>query len=135
MTDTIAHPHRDQVRVISGLNLLAGIWLFVSAFVVLAHTPLAVNNVICGVIVIVLAAIRFFAADAGDWISWVNALVGVWVVCSPWGVMGVVPGGPTPAMMVNNGLTGAAIVLFGLWSTMATATEFTPRLVLGRVPR
>jgi len=49
--------------------------------------------------------------------------------------MGVVPGGPTPAMMVNNGLTGAAIVLFGLWSTMATATEFTPRLVLGRVPR
>jgi hypothetical protein len=120
---TTVESHRTQVQVASGLNLLAGIWLFVSAFAVYAHGPMVTNNVICGIAVVVLAAIRAFGAYDQGWVSWLNALIGVWVVVSPWAVMGAPgPAGPTYGMIINNCITGGVVIVLGIWSALATNT-------------
>ena len=122
MTGTISS-HRHQVQWASGLNLLVGIWLFISAFAVYHTTPMMTNNVICGIAVVVLAAIRSGGAYDQAWLSWLNALLGVWVIISPWGVMGTGPNGPSHGMIINNCITGGVVVVLGVWSALATDTQ------------
>lgn len=124
--------HRNQVQTASGLNFLAGVWLFISAFVVFAHSPMVTNNIVFGIIVALLALIRISGAYTESWLSWVNAVIGVWVIISPWVVMGTGPGGPTQAMMINNCITGAVILGLGCWSALATDTEPVTRTVTER---
>jgi hypothetical protein len=122
--DTTAQNHRSQVQWASGLNILAGIWLFISAFAVLASNPMTTNNVICGIAVVILAASRALGAYDQAWISWVNALIGLWVIISPWAVAGG-PGpiGPTRGIILSNCITGGVILVLGVWSAIATDNE------------
>lgn len=113
---------RSQVQVASGLNLLAGIWLILSAYVVSTHGSMQTNNVICGIAVAALAAIRAFGAYDQGWLSWVNAAIGVWVVVSPWAVTGPGQAGPTTGIIINNCVTGGLMIIFGNWSALATET-------------
>lgn len=118
--ETIRENRRTQIATASGLNCLAAIWLFISAFAVSAHGPMATNNVIFGIIVFVLAVIRFGGAYDQGWLSWINALIGVWVIISPWAIMGTGPNGPTQGIIVNNCITGGILVVLGCWSAIAT---------------
>jgi hypothetical protein len=105
------------------LNALAAIWLFISAFAVYAHGPMVANNVILGIVVGILALIRMGGAFDQPWISWVNVLLGIWVVVSPWAVMGTCPTGPTQGMIINNCVTGGIMIALAFWSAVASDTE------------
>ena len=48
---TVNENRRNQVQTASGLNCLAAIWLFISAFVITGQGPMVSNNLIFGVIV------------------------------------------------------------------------------------
>ncbi len=111
---------RTQVQWASGLNVLAGVWLFISAFVVYAHGPMMTNNVICGIAIAVLAAIRAFGAIEEGWLSWLNVLIGAWVIISPWAIMDTGPTAPTQAMIINNVITGGVMIILGGWSAIAS---------------
>jgi hypothetical protein len=53
-----------------------------------------------------------------------NALVGLWVVISPWAVMGQPgPAGPTHGMIINNCITGGLVTALACWSAIATNAE------------
>ena len=66
----------------SWVNLLLGIWVIISPFVLGIHAPKGIwNNVITGVVVGVLAIIRWSMHQSG-W-SWVNLILGIWLVISP----------------------------------------------------
>jgi len=110
--------HRTQVQVASGLDVLAAIWLFISAFVVAGGPTMAWNNIVLGVIVFILAACRAFGAYRQAWISWVNAVLGIWVVIAPWVLLGT----PSRAIIWNNVITGAVVIVFAIWSAAATNT-------------
>lgn len=117
------HTHRPQVQTASGLNLLVAVWLFVSAFVVLGSEAMKTHNMILGIAVGLMAAVRALGAYRQSWISWVNALLGAWVIISPWAVVGTQILAPTAAMMTNNVITGGLIVVLSAWSALATNTE------------
>jgi hypothetical protein len=69
----------------SAINLLAGIWLFVSAWVYGAYTlQNACNNWIVGALIVILAAIRISDPVKTTWASWINCLLGIWTFASPW---------------------------------------------------
>jgi len=71
------------VATASGLNALAGIWLIIAPFVLGYRTGDPYwNDIVFGAIVLVLGAVRAFGAYRQSWISWVNALVGVWIFVS-----------------------------------------------------
>lgn len=124
--ENLYHPRRGQVQLASGLNLLAAIWLVLSAFTIntdYAENAAATNNVVFGVIVAILAVLRVLGAYGDSWMSWLNAVIGAWIVVVPWAVTANTGVGPTREVIVNNVITGAVILAFGVWSALATNTE------------
>ena len=66
----------------SWINIVLGIWVIVSAFVLASHSSKAIwNNVVVGAVVGILALIRWGMHQMG-W-SWLNLILGMWLVISP----------------------------------------------------
>jgi hypothetical protein len=72
---------RSEITGVSGLNVLAGIWLIIAPWVLgySAQDP-KWNDVVFGIIVAVLALIRFGGAYRAEVLSWINVLIGAWLV-------------------------------------------------------
>ena len=69
----------------SVIALLAGLWLFISPWVYGAyHVPNAWNSWIVGAIIAIFAAFRLGYPVNTQWMSWINALLGIWTFISPW---------------------------------------------------
>jgi hypothetical protein len=74
---------RSGVATASGLNLLAGVWLIIAPFVLSYQSGDPVwNDVVFGAIVAVLALVRVAGAYRASELSWINALIGVWIFAS-----------------------------------------------------
>jgi hypothetical protein len=77
---TEAHPATGA----SLLNLLAGLWLFVSPWIYGAYgSSSAWNSWIIGAVIFLLALIRRRHPDETN-LSWLDATLGVWVFIAPW---------------------------------------------------
>lgn len=75
-----------STRSLSVIVFLAGIWLIISPFI-LSYSSSGVqwDQFIFGIIIAVLAAIRFFANSA-HWASWLAALAGLWMIIAPYAI-------------------------------------------------
>jgi SPW repeat-containing protein len=86
------------------VNILLGIWLFISAFV-WAHNPAQLGNTwICGVLCVVIALIATRVATA----RYLNVVLGAWVFISTFIL------GHGNATLWNNVLVGIAIALLAI---------------------
>jgi len=109
----------NSVRTASGLNIIAGAWLFISAWVLGYSdngTALA-NAVIVGAIVVILALIRFGGAHAQALPSWLNVIAGVWTFFSAW-ILGFSDVGNA---LWNNIILGVIITVLAVISAAVTA--------------
>jgi len=77
-------PHwRDDVLGVAGLNIVAGIWLILSPWILgYRGDDAAWNPIICGAIILVLAAARYMSPARTTVLSAVNAAVAVWLFIS-----------------------------------------------------
>ena len=74
---------RGYVAIARGLNFLAGIWLIIAPFVLGYRSADPYwNDIVFGVIVAFLAAVRVSGASRASELSWANALIGVWLFVS-----------------------------------------------------
>ncbi len=109
----------QQVRVASGLNILFSIWLIISPFV-LAYAGLSTlamwDAIIVGVIVLILSAIRRSNPMNLSWLSWINTLLGLWLLVSPF-ILGTAR---FAIAMQSDILIGIAFIVFGVWSALST---------------
>ena len=106
---------RDEVIGASGLNILAGIWLIIAPWV-LGYTtgdPYW-NDVAFGAVVGVIALTRAFGAYRESWLSWFNALVGIWIFASAW----VLDSSNTA--WTNDVILGAIVFVLAIWSANAS---------------
>jgi hypothetical protein len=75
----------DSSRATVGINLLLGIWVFVSPWVYgAAGNPNAWNSWILGALVAIFALIRLGNPAGARGIAWVNMILGAWLFVSPW---------------------------------------------------
>ncbi len=108
--------YRQQITVGSGINLVLGIWLIISPFL-LGHSDVSFwNQIIVGLIIAVLAAIRAFGAYDAPWMSWVNVALGIWLIISPW-VLGY---SVVASALWNDVIVGVLVIVLGAWSAMAS---------------
>jgi len=80
------YPSSSPGRTASIINFFVGIWVLISPFV-LRFTRLhgAVwNNVIVGIIVIIVAGTRAWGVTSVTGISWINFVLGIWLIVSAW---------------------------------------------------
>jgi SPW repeat len=97
------------------VNILLGIWVIISPFVLGIHSPKGIwNNVIVGIVVGILAIIRWSMHQPG-W-SWLNLLLGIWLVISPFVLF---LSGPA---MWNNVILGIIIAALALTNTYSKAS-------------
>jgi hypothetical protein len=87
------------------LNIIVGIWLFISAFVWRHSTAQFTNTWIMGIVVVAIAAVAF------GWTAfrYVNTLAGAWLIISAFAL-------PTfsAATRWNNFIVGVVVVLLSL---------------------
>jgi SPW repeat len=100
----------------SWLNVLLGIWVIVSPFVLNYRVPRVVwSDVVAGALVLVIALVRASTHQQG-W-SWINLVLGIWIIISPF-VLGFL----SEAEMWNNialGIIIGAIALHNAYSKTA----------------
>jgi len=109
------HPHHSSaLKTASGLNFIAGIYLIISAWIGSINGGERANGIIFGIIVAILAASRF-AESTGPWASWLNALIGIWLIISPW-VYGFAGSG----WMWNSIVVGIIMLVLGFWAASST---------------
>lgn len=116
---TYTHRRHDrQVKVASGLDLAVGAWLFISAFFINSGSPAAFwNALLFGAVVVILAATRLGNyGRVRSWPSWVNAVIGVWVLIAPWALGFAFLEGPR----WNHVICGIAIAVLATWSALST---------------
>ena len=121
MAQAIYHHHRGQIFTASGLDVLAAIWLLVSPFVLqFRSSTLMANSVVLGIVIGVLALVRFFSGSYRTAaLSWINALLGIWVLISPW-VLGF---SLAHNAMSNNVLMGIIVIVLSCWSALASVDD------------
>jgi hypothetical protein len=97
------------------VNLVLGIWLAVSPFA-LAYADQATpawNAHVVGIVIVVLAAAAIWAFQA--WEEWINAVLGLWLIVSPW-VLGF---SGLEAPLWNQIVVGLAVGGLALWSAIS----------------
>lgn len=106
----------------SGINLIAGIWLFISAWAI--NTMMGAsrsNDIIFGIIVFALSWIRLANRARSGIASWLNVLCGIWLIISPF-AMHYEDGGQT----WNSVVVGIIVGILGIVSGSAGATHTHP---------
>jgi hypothetical protein len=115
----------SQVKWASGLNILAGLWLMASPWV-LAYVdisePARWNSLLVGMAVVVIAGIRFFLGYQAGWLSWANVVLGFWLTMAPFILQY-----ETVTGFWNSVLVGLLIAFLGAWSALASYTHSASR--------
>jgi hypothetical protein len=85
------NPHTSSGRpardTLIGATLLIGFWFVISPWVIGSYLQTATNtwnNIIAGVLIALFTAPRMAREPWMRWAAVGDALVGIWVFCSPW---------------------------------------------------
>jgi SPW repeat len=72
-----------QIHIASGTNIVAGTWLMIAPVFFCPQAVIRWNDAIVGLLLIVLAALRYVHPLHRFWMSWLNASLGLWLTASP----------------------------------------------------
>jgi hypothetical protein len=108
----------NTARNSSAANVVLGIWLAVSPFA-LAFTGTGAalwNDIIVGAAVIILGLVRQSRTEQSTWASWLNVVLGAWLVVAPYalGYSGVM------YALWNDIVVGLGIIVLAAWSLFET---------------
>ncbi|OGF28171.1 hypothetical protein A2303_01925 [Candidatus Falkowbacteria bacterium RIFOXYB2_FULL_47_14] len=104
-----------QIQTASGINIAAAIWIIFSPFILgfSAINAILVNNILLGIIIGVLAAIRVsMPGKKTNWLSVANMILGLWLIISPFTVSGSMDAAP----IWNNVIVGLVVTVMAAWS-------------------
>lgn len=78
-------PRLGAAKPAAVINLLLGIWLFISPWVYGVYdNPNSWNNWIVGALIVIFASVRLSNPGGLHFASWLNMLLGAWTFASPW---------------------------------------------------
>jgi hypothetical protein len=102
------------------INLVAGMWLILSPFLLGYSQGAMANSVLIGIAVAIIAIIRL-AMTRDAWTGWLVAAIGLWLIIAPF-----VFGFTEPAVLWNEIIVGIIIAGLSLWRGIATTPLHTP---------
>lgn len=122
----------------SGINVLAGVWLILAPMTLgYPYLQQAVwNDRVVGTAIFVLAVARVAAPARFEVISWINFVLGAWLVVAPFLLAYSAGGSPSPdlaagtgdptAAIANDIITGFVVLGMAAWSARATSGASAP---------
>ncbi len=111
----------DTAQGISWINVLAGIWLIISPWVLGfgALQAAMLDTLIVGIAVLILAAVRLSSTTPVPGVSWLNFILGIWLIISPF----VLDYSNVGAPSADNIIVGIIVGLAGLFSALGAGTR------------
>jgi xanthine/uracil permease len=113
----------NSVRLASGANILVAIWLYASPWVLTYAGDAGWNSTTVAVAIAVLAAIRVMGAYRASWLSWINVLLGLWLLVAPW----FLDFDDVDDATANSVIVGIIVAVLGLWSALSSQERTTTR--------
>jgi hypothetical protein len=103
---------KPAAQALDGLTLLSGLYLAASPWIVgfAGSADLAVNNLITGIAVALMATGLAAAYGRTHGMAWIVPVVGVWTIVAPWVIYG--SGAPGRAI-ISNVIIGVLTVVLG----------------------
>jgi hypothetical protein len=99
----------------SWCNLILGIWLIISPWVIGFPTSAATGiTLVVGIAVLIAAIAALSSIDAVRGARWLNLVLGIWVIISPWVLRFATSNNAT----ASNVVAGALVVIFA-WIGLA----------------
>jgi hypothetical protein len=106
---------RRTIVLLSGFNVVAGVWLAVSPWVLgYSDGDPKGNDVVVGSLIALIALIRISGAFEDAWLSLVNAALGAWLFVAAFTV------DATTAASWNDAITGGVVALLALGSAASS---------------
>lgn len=129
-TYAAGHDELQRARWASAGNVLAGLWLILAPFILNFEGADTAqwNHIIVGAAVLVLAAIRAFNPDERESLSWMNVVLGLWMIVSPF-LLGYAN---VNDAQTNSLITGVVILALAAFSAYETNEAHREE---GRSPR
>lgn len=124
MNPTIDRTGRGSaISGLSLLNILIGIWFFISPWVFGAsENANAWNAWIVGAVIVLFAGLRAMNGGGLKLLGWLNMAPGIWIFASPW-IFGYV--GNT-GRLVNSLFVGVVVVLLSISPWSAQPRDIMP---------
>ena len=110
----------ERLRISTLIIVLVAIWLMLSPFV-LDYNHLrdsAWNAIAVAWVAAFIAGLRVTGAADEGWLSWVNALIGLYLIASPW----IWGDADNLTLVVNHVICGLFITGMAAWSALGTPT-------------
>ncbi|HET6622579.1 MAG TPA: SPW repeat protein [Candidatus Saccharimonadales bacterium] len=102
---------KNTSQTLSVLIFLFGIWLIISPYILNYVAAQAIwQQTVAGIIIAILAAVRL-AMPRQTWASWVNAVLGAWMIIAPFAT-----GYQTSAEHWNEVVFGILVLIGALWN-------------------
>jgi hypothetical protein len=110
---------RKTVSTLSGVNIIAGIWLFISPFILgFSGVGTALwNALIIGVAITIMALVRVTNPLQYEGVSWMNFVLGIWLVISPF----ILAYSWVGVALWNSIIVGAIVLVLAAISAKTTA--------------
>ena len=116
-----------EAKWASGINVLLGLWLIIAPWVLgySGQDNAVWNQVVVGAAIALIALARIAARESWAPVSWVNIILGGWLIVAPF-VLAYNETGNRMNIYWNDILVGAAVLILALVSTAGTARRRTP---------
>jgi hypothetical protein len=124
--------HTSRMRVLSAVSMLLGAWLVIAPIVLaIPAGPFAWSGALAGVLIVIFSVVRFLSRHTAA-LSWGSAVIGAWVVMSPWVFDYLTAGFRTWSYVLAGGVV-AVIAILSLTSSAANH-PWTPEGQTDRKP-
>lgn len=113
---------QTYLRTTGSLDILVGIWLVISPFLLgySANTSALWNDIISGVAVIIFAATQTAQSRSRvSWPSWVNLLIGIWLVLAPFALNN----SANTSIMWNEIISGIVVIALAAWAAFSVSSD------------
>jgi hypothetical protein len=112
--------HDRAAQATSGVNAVLGLWLLIAPWVLdyQDRTEVVVSHVVAGLLLLTLGAFRLGKPRTSPWLSWFNALLGLWLVITPFVVRP--SASSTGSASWNSILIGAVVAVVAVAAAVST---------------
>lgn len=110
--------NKTQILTANYLDAAAGLWVMLTPFALglSDNQPFLWNNIIVGLIIVVSSLIGARQLDKASGFDTVNAVMGLWVMASPW----LLDISSHDLATRSSVFTGALILCLGIWGAIAS---------------
>ena len=104
-----------QTKTASGINVIAGLWLMLSAYFM--GLGFSSNEFIVGIIIAIVSLVGWFSIEQAGWVSWIDGILGVWLLVTPIFVMGL-----SAATIWNSIILGIIVLAIAIWEGVSSSS-------------